>query len=236
MPKKKKTPQPDDHRIRVGRERRERMRKRLLIAVMSSYAQRKRHDTPVIDDVIREAEVSRATFYSHFLSLEEAVNSLGQDLAEEMMHSLESLFQTSHTPLQRLAIGPQLFLIRSVTDPMWGAFVSQTDYLSHDTYLRKTVARDLVAAKELKLIEFTEIEAATSFFVGALMEAIRHLVKTDQRSRAYVQELVVMILRGLGVEHASAKEVVKDRAIYIRGLAPDCLPWWQDPWRPALER
>ena len=224
---------PEDHRVRVGRERREKMRKRLLTAVMSSYATRKEHDTPVIDDIIKSADVSRATFYSHFLSLEEAVDTLGQDLAEEMMHSLEVLFKRNHTPLQRMARGTQVFLLRGVTDSLWGLFVSRTDYLSRNTYLLQTIAGDLMDARKLKLVEFSELEAATSLFVGAMMEAIRHLVKTDQRSRAYVEELTVMILRGLGVEREVAKEVVHEQAIYIRGLAPDRLSWWRDPWRPS---
>ncbi len=37
----------------------------------------KQHEAPSIEDVIKEADVSRATFYLHFLSLEEAVNALG---------------------------------------------------------------------------------------------------------------------------------------------------------------
>jgi hypothetical protein len=40
-----------------------------------------------------------------------------------------------------------------------------------------------------------------------------------------------MILCGLGVEPDEAKAVMRDRAIFIRGLAPDRLTWWRDPWR-----
>ena len=220
-----------DHRVRVGRERREKMRRRLLQAVISSYSLQERYVTPVIADVIKEAQVSRATFYVHFETMEEAINAVGQNLTEEMIHSLEAFFRRSEDPLLRMAMGIQIFLLRSVTDPLWGAFVARTNYLSQDTYLFKTLATDFVKAKQLGYIEFTDIEAATSVFVGSMMEAIRRLVKTDQRSRGYVEEVAVMVLRGLGVDYARAREVVEDRAIFIRGLAPDCLPWWRDPWR-----
>ncbi len=207
------------------------MRKRLLAAVMACYAKCKQPNTPVIEDILKEAHVSRATFYTHFVSLEDAVNTLGQDLVEEMIHNLAVLVHPSVDPLGRMVIGIQTFLLRSVTDSLWGAFVSRTDFLSTDTYLLKTIAFDLNEAKERGVVEFINIEAATSLFVGSLMEAIRHLVKTDQRSRAYVEEINIMILRGLGVAPELAKEVVRERAIYIRGLAPDFLSWWRDPWR-----
>ncbi len=222
----------ENHRIRVGRERRGKMRERLLLAVMSTYTQREGFVTPVIADVVKAADVSRATFYSHFETMDEAISAVGQDLVEEMLCSLETFFRRSEDPLLRIAMGLQIFLLRSVTDSRWGAFVSRTNYLAQDTYLFKTIASDLVKARELKYVQFNDLEAAVSIFIGAMMEAIRRLVKTNERSRGYVEELTVMVLRGLGVELDKAQAVVADRAIYIRGLAPDCLTWWRDPWLP----
>ena len=216
--------------MRVERERRDKMRRRLLLAVMSTYSQRAGFVTPVISDVIKAADVSRATFYAHFETMDEASNAVGQDLVEEMLHSLEAFFRRSEDPLLRMAMGLQIFLLRSVTDPLWGAFVARTNYLSQDTYLFRTLYTDLSKARELQYVHFHNLEAATSIFVGSMMEAIRRLVKTDARSRAYVADLTVMVLRGLGVDDERARAVVEDRAIFIRGLAPDALSWWRDPW------
>ena len=66
---------------------------------------------------------------------------------------------------------------------------------------------------------------------GAMLEAMRHLTITKDRSRTFVEETAVMILCGLRADYEIAKRVVHERAIYIRGLAPDCLPWWNDPWK-----
>ena len=224
---------PNDQRVRVGRERREKMQKRLLNAVMSSYAIHKSPFSFGIDDVVQEAGVSRATFYLYFESLQAAVDRLGQELVDEMNRDMESLIARNDDLLSRMATGVQVFLLRSVTDPVWGAFVSRTQYFATDGTLIELVTSDLQKARALNIVEFTDVEAAVSLFVGATMEAVRRLVSSDKRSRAYVEELAVMILRGIGVEPRKAANLSHDRAMYIRGLAPDCIPWWKDPWIPS---
>ena len=221
---------PNDQRVRVGRERREKMQKRLLSAVMSSYASHKSHFSFGIDDVVQEAGVSRATFYLYFDSLEAAVDKLGQELIDEMNRDMEMLVARNDDPLSRMATGIQAFLLRSVTDPMWGAFVSRTQHFASDVTLLAVVESDLLKARELKMVEFTDVEAASSLLLGSTMEAVRRLVSSDQPKRAYVEELTVMILRGLGVDVKRGTNLAHDRAMYIRGLAPDCIPWWKDPW------
>ena len=161
----------ENHRVRVGRERGDKMRRRLLLAVMSSYSQREGFVTPVISDVIKAADVSRATFYSHFETMDEAIHGVGQDLLEEMIHSLEAFFQRSEDPLLRLTMGLQIFLLRSVTDSLWGSFVSRTNYLSQDTFLLKTIANDLTNANKLQYVQFRDLESATSVYIGSMMEA-----------------------------------------------------------------
>ena len=220
----------NDQRVRVGRERRERMQKRLLNAVMTSYASHKSHFSFGIDDVIQEAGVSRATFYLYFESLEAAVDALGQQLVNEMNKDMETLVARNDDLLSRMATGVQVFLLRSVTEPLWGTFVSRTQYFAEDATLLNQLTSDLIKAREAKAVEFVDVEAAVSLFIGSTMEAVRRLVSSDKRSRAYVEELASMILRGLGVEPGRAANLTHDRAMYIRGLAPDCISWWKDPW------
>ena len=219
-----------DHRVRVARERRDRMHQRLLSAVMTSYSQRLEYGVPPVDDICKAADVSRATFYKHFCSIDEAIDILGQQLMDEMFHSLELLSPSRQEPLLRLTAGIQIFLMRSVTDPLWAAFVSRTGYLSRETDLLKGLVTDLRMAQADGSIRIRNVDSAASLVVGALMEAIRHLQRTGQRSRDYVENLTAMILRALGVDYEHAPDLVRDRSIYIRGLAPDCLDWWRDPW------
>ena len=197
---------------------------------MSTYTHRDSHGAPNIDDVTRHAKVSRQTFYLYFTSLEDAVNQLGQDFADEMLHNLDSFVSHNPDPLLRLASGIQIFLFRSLIDSLWGGYVSRTHYIAKDAYLIKVVRRDLTKAKDSNLIQYDDLDAASDFFIGAIIQAIRRLVKNDQRSRAYVEHLAVLILLGLRVPYEQSKQYVHSGESYIRQLAPERLSWWRDPW------
>src|SRR3546814_4224834 len=73
-------PNPEDFRIRVAADRRERMRARLLDAVLDLYQPGRGGAHLVIDDVIQTAGVSRGTFYR----------------SEEHTSELPSLMRTSY--------------------------------------------------------------------------------------------------------------------------------------------
>lgn len=216
----------EDHRVRVAMMRRERMRGRLLRAVMACYARRKQQ----IDDVIEEAAVSRATFYKYFSSVDEALEEASRHLQEELRNDISVFIDSADDPLKRLSAGVQIFLMRSVTDPTWGAFMSQTNYLERDFQHRTMIAAQLLAAREQGLMDFEDEEAATSLLIGAMMQAAEHLSYSGRRERSYVEELNVLILRAFGVSIEHARAIVRDRVIYVRGLAPDKLSWWRDPW------
>lgn len=219
-----------DHRIRVARERRDRMRKRLLDAIMATYARHLQMGPPSVDDVIKEADVSRATFYKYFNSVEEALGLLGRELMDEMVDSLINLYGGKGDGFFRFTTGIQLFLLRSVIDPIWAAFVSASDELEQDARPLNGITMHLAEAREQGLVHFVDSEAAGTLAVGGMMEAIRYMVRSGNRSRAYVEDLAAMLLRGLGVDIETAREVVHERTIFIRGVGPDRLSWWRDPW------
>jgi AcrR family transcriptional regulator len=225
----------EDHRVRVARQRRSRTRTRLLDAVMTTCAARLKQDLPTVDDVIAEADVSRATFYKYFNSVEEAIGVYGHMLMEEMFTSLSTLFTPRDDELARIVTAIQLFLMRTVIDPQWGAFLARTAHLARETVLVERVGEYLHGAREKGVLRFRDPVAAGSLVIGTVLEAVRHISRTGLHSRDYVEDITAMLLHGLGIDEAEAAQLVGDRTIYIRGLAPDRLSWWSDPWaaRPA---
>jgi len=72
-----------DPRSTASERKRFLMRNKLLDAAMRVYVRRD-GPIPVIDDVIREAKASRATFYNHFNSLDEVMAAIGEELSNQM--------------------------------------------------------------------------------------------------------------------------------------------------------
>lgn len=220
----------EDFRVRVARERRERMRHRLRRAVVATCAAQMREDLPTVEDVILEANVSRATFYKYFNSVEEVVGVVGHILLEDIMKDLQELFSDNDSPISRLVMMIQLFTFRSLIDKPWAAFVFRTAHMARETLLQDFVNDQLNAARDAGLIKFNNVPSAASFLIGSIMEAIWYISRSDNPSRSYSEELFALILRGLGIQEDMIANIVQDRAIYIRGLAPDKFPWWRDPW------
>jgi AcrR family transcriptional regulator len=220
-----------DHRVRVASERRERMRKRLLDAVMAVYARDPHGGPPLVDDVIAEADASKATYYKYFASVEEAIDALGVMLADEMVQSLIRMYRGPERPFFRMAVAIQLFLLRSVTDSIWGAFVAHTDILASDNIVARGLRQHAESSRADRIMKFDNLDAALTLAAGALLGAMRQIVRRKKRpQQAYVEEVVVMILRGLGVKHDLAAQTVSESAAFIRQNAPARLPWWRDPW------
>ena len=49
---------------------------------------RRTDDAPVIEDVVREAKISRGAFYTHFNSLDEALLAAGIDANQRMISDI----------------------------------------------------------------------------------------------------------------------------------------------------
>jgi AcrR family transcriptional regulator len=218
-----------DHRHRVARERRARMRERLIAATMEVYRQSAGRHRPVIDDVIRAANVSRGTFYKYFDTLDEVLSEIGHATASEMLQSFERLFETLEDGAVMLATGPLMALTRAAMDPTHGAIVSHADLvdrISGDDPRRQLAFRSLRYGREQGVFQFDSIEAAFDLVIGASVEGARRISRTGQLDGACIRETVVMILLGLGMKLPGARLAVTTAWRRLQD-ASEHLHWWK---------
>lgn len=220
----------EDHRVRVAKERRERMIERLLQATMECYAEHVLTGPPSVDEVIARAKVARGTFYKYFVSVDQAIERRAEDLVNEMIESLKGLVNEQAQPVLVFTISVHLFLMRSVHDRIWAAFVAHSDMLRPDGELFHGITRHLSQAASLGEVHFADAAAARTMAIGSLREAIRSNARADHIKRGFLDEVMTIILIGLGVERAGAEALVEQATIFIRGAGPDRLGWWRDPW------
>ncbi len=216
--------------MRVAKVRRERMAARLLQSVMECYAGHIQSGPPTVEEVIAHADVSRATFYKYFNSVDEAIEKRASELVDEMIDSLKGLVDPQMKPVLLFTVSVHLFLLRSVLDPIWAAFVARSDLLKADGVLFEGLVLHLSKSLADRDVAFSDSEAARTLAIGAMREAIRSIAQTTEPRREFVEEVTTMILIGLEVAREDARLLVTEATIFIRGAAPDRLTWWRDPW------
>ena len=215
----------EDHRIRVGRERRERMRSHLLHAVLQVCSAEGGPGVATIDDVIRHAGVSRGTFYKYFVSVDQAASELGLQLAAEMTVGIEAVYDVLDDPVLRTATGFQMFLVRAMLEPDWGSFIAGIRLLSGDNIFTRKIKDDILLGIETGDYAVPSVEVASDLLMGAKIEAIRRL--TDGRGVEYVQAMASMVLRSFGVSPAKADKSVAKAYHRLLVEAPGKIAWWR---------
>lgn len=217
---------PGDHRARAGHTKRVRTRGRILRAVLTIYPGTNGASPPVVDDVLKTAKLSRATFYQYFDSLEQAVEALGAELADELAASYVSIYADVSDPKVRAATGFQLFLSRAAIEPDWGSFVSHAHFLSRDTGTLRDIAMDLQAGVATGDFKIDDVDTAIDLIMGAKAEAIRQLPRASG-SRGYIERMTSMILRSLGVLPTAADAATREASERLHLHAPEHLTWWR---------
>lgn len=218
-----------DHRVRVADERRTRMRERLVGAAMEAFLEIEPGRHPVIDDVIRIADVSRGTFYKYYGSLDELLAGIGRRMADEMLGDFERLFGETEDALLCLAAGPLMAMARAVMEPRHAAFVARVDFVE---FLEGEDPRSLIVARCLQRaradagLRFESLNAAVDLAVGASLQGARRLVESRRMDAAYIRELASFVLLGLGMPRDDAQACVARawQALQKNGAG---LAWWR---------
>lgn len=174
---------------------------------------------PVIDDVIREAKVSRATFYNHFTSLDEVMAAIGEELSNQMTTDILPLYSVLEEPWQRIAVGFRLFLLRALLDQTWAAYVTRVDAWPHDTLVARYMALDLHNGKALRQFHYERIDAVSDFLSGATAHCIQSVTEGADDPIAYMDASVRMALTGLGCSVVLTERAVAFSLDYLEAWA-----------------
>lgn len=89
-----------DHRVQTAKKKRDQMRQRILDATTAVFS-RRTDNAPVIEDVVREAQISRGAFYAHFKSLDEALVAASIDANQRMIEAILPVYGFLKEPWQR---------------------------------------------------------------------------------------------------------------------------------------
>ena len=197
----------EDHRVRVGAQRREKTRLRLLGSALAVFNE-KGSDVAVIDDFIAAAGVSRGTFYNHFKTTSELLLALATAMSDEVLQIVDPLVLRYDDPIQRFAAGTRLYMLMALRYPLWGSFITQvgTRIATRGQLIDVYVTRDLELAHKRKRISVDNVRVGRDLVLGAIFYGIETMLTEPTRSN-HAEQLVRSVLIGLGLEPAEAQTI-----------------------------
>ena len=197
----------EDHRVRVGAQRREKTRLRLLESALVVFND-KGPEVAVIDDFIVAAGVSRGTFYNHFKTTNELVLALAIAMSDEVLQVVDPLVLLHDDPIERLAIGTRLYMQMAVRYPLWGTFITQvgTRIATRGQLIDIYLTRDLDLAYRSRRLTVESVRVARDILLGAIFYGIETMLTEPTRSN-HPEHILRSVLVGLGLQPAKAEAI-----------------------------
>jgi AcrR family transcriptional regulator len=186
---------------------RDRTRALLLDAAVRVFA-RKGAGAAAIHEIAAEAGLSNGTFYNYFRSREELVDAASERLAERFHAEIAASRAGVADPAERVAIGSRRFVLQAMQDPTWGAAILRVWNSSArlDAYAAAPLRADLRAGRRRGRLRFESEAAAVDLVQGAVLAGMRTLLQ-GRAGHEHASALAALVLRGLGVAAAEAREI-----------------------------
>jgi hypothetical protein len=112
-------------------------------------------------------------------------------------------------------------------DRVWSNYMSNIHILLDDSRFVKAVRHNLELGREQGRFQFESVTVALDFQIGAVMGAIRRCAGDKPPPLSEMVEINTLILRGLGLDVAAAREIAGRAEQIVNDVGASKLPWWQ---------
>ena len=196
-----------DHRVRVGAQRSEKTRLRLLETALTVFSE-KGPDGAGIDDFIAAAGVSRGTFYNHFRTTSELFLALATAMSDEVLEVVDPKVLELDDPVQRFATGTRLYMHMALRYPLWGAFITRvgTRNAKRGQLIDVYLSRDLTLAVRRKRVRVANFLVGRDIVLGSIFYGIETML-TEPTHDDHPEHLMCCVLEGLGLEPGEADQI-----------------------------
>jgi AcrR family transcriptional regulator len=207
-----------NHRSKTAEKKRLMMRTKLIDAACRVFADHTR-PMPVVDDIIREAKVSRGSFYNYFDSLEQVLAVVGLEFSNQMMTDILPVYDVLTEPWQRVSVAFRLYLVRALLDRKWAGFMLRPDAWTHHALAVKYMTSDLESGRRLGQFCFDDINAADDVVMGAAIQAMRSIRQGMDDPNTYMNACARMVLTSLGCQRELADKALAFSLNYLQDWA-----------------
>jgi AcrR family transcriptional regulator len=196
---------PTDHRTLVAVERREKTRTKLLRGAIQVFAQHGA-EARVIDLVIRQAGVSRGTFYNYFRTNDELFLEVAREVSNEIITIVDPIVQRQQDAAASLACGLVSVVRLALINPVLAQFVSKggPDALSAGNLTNTVVPREIRNGMAAGLFTVPDEQLAFDMVFGPVLMAFNAVIN-GRASEEYARNLAQAVLQSLGLEAGRAR-------------------------------
>ncbi|MEY8877588.1 MAG: TetR/AcrR family transcriptional regulator [Leptothrix sp. (in: b-proteobacteria)] len=197
----------ENHRVRVGAQRRERTRLRLLESALTVFTETG-PDQAVIEDFILAAGVSRGTFYNHFRSPLDLLLALAGGMSDEVLAAVDPFVLNLIDPVERFCTGARLYMRVALQYPLWGSFITRvgTRIATRSQLIDRYLCRDLGAAMAQGRIRIDHVSVGRDLVMGVVFYGVETLL-TEPTQACHPEQLMCCVLIGLGVDADEARRL-----------------------------
>nr|WP_315244320.1 TetR/AcrR family transcriptional regulator [uncultured Albidiferax sp.] len=207
MNKAEEKPGVEDHRVRVGAQRREATRLRLIESALTVLAE-KGPDTAAIEDFIAAAQVSRGTFYNYFRTTSELLLAVAGGMSDEILQVVDPVVQQFSDPVARFSAGSRLYMQTAMRYPLWGAFITRvgTRVAARGQLIDVYLNRDLLEAIAQQRLKIDNVRVARDVVLGTIFFGIETML-TEPTHDHHPEQMMRCVLTGFGLPEAEAEAI-----------------------------
>jgi len=195
-----------DYRVRVAALRREEMQLHLLFSGLTLASTNSIYELEV-EDVIKQAEVSRGSFYNYFPSLPALYEGLAKQLMQEFSGLIDDSMPNGLDTATRLASTMRMLMRLVVDYPMLGKFLTQIQWPNQnpDTEIFQNIIGDIQLGIKEGCFNNMPASIGANIAIGSLIGGI-HTMLLKRPAKGFEDQVTNQVLIGLGVDAKSASK------------------------------
>lgn len=164
-----------------------------------------------VSELAEGARVARGTIYNNQrASVEEMFQEIATGLSVEMQQRVDATIAEVENPVERLATGMRLFVVRAHEEPDWGAFIVR--FAMNTSVLREmwdgTPQSDLARGIGLGCFKLRreQLPSAITMIASSVLGAMFMVLQRHRSWRKAGSDVAELTLRALGVPAGEARE------------------------------
>jgi AcrR family transcriptional regulator len=178
-------------------------------------------DAISIDAVVAAAGVSKGSFYNHFASRDDLVDTIVGDIRAQLHNVVAATNAYERDPARRMARAVCVFLRYALEDPEGAAVLARVHggRLSVEAPHNAPMVADIVDGITAGRFRIATVEVGAMLVIGIVQVGLYRLLAepVPALAVAIAQQLTMMLLRGLGVESNEAERLAAAAAHEILG-------------------